>query len=116
MGFKHHKHCLIFVVKNKIKLALFVILNDLQAEKNLNEYFVKVLHFTNFRKCTKQNLKINLKDLWLDWVKDEQKLVENESDRQKVNSLFLKAVEDYLCKMHTSSILQAFRILTIFMF
>ena len=41
---------------------------------------------------------LNILALWLDWLKDEQKLIESENDRQKVNKLFLKAVEDYLCK------------------
>jgi len=40
-----------------------------------------------------------LKDLWLEWLKDEQKLMESANDREKVNKLFLKAVEDYLCKL-----------------
>ena len=39
-----------------------------------------------------------MKELWLDWLKDEQKLVVNEKDRERVKDLFEKAVQDYLCK------------------
>jgi hypothetical protein len=35
--------------------------------------------------------------LWLDWIKDEIKYVE---DRSKVIELFEKAVQDYLCNIH----------------
>ncbi len=38
-------------------------------------------------------------DLWLEWIKDEQKFVESTSDRENVNKLFEKAVQDYLCKL-----------------
>ncbi len=39
-----------------------------------------------------------MKDLWLEWIKDEQKFVESTSDRQRIYDLFEKAVQDYLCK------------------
>jgi hypothetical protein len=39
-------------------------------------------------------------DLWLDWIKDELKLAGSEEERNYVESLFQKAVSDYLC-IHT---------------
>lgn len=36
------------------------------------------------------------KDLWLDWLKDEQKLITTDEDREKLNELFEKATNDYL--------------------
>ncbi len=37
-------------------------------------------------------------EIWLDWLKDEIRLTEDESDREKVYELFERAVKDYLCK------------------
>jgi len=34
--------------------------------------------------------------LWLDWLKDEQKLISTHEEREKVNELFQRAVDDYL--------------------
>ena len=39
-------------------------------------------------------------ELWLQWLQDEIKLVSDESDREKVDALFDKAVKDYLCKYY----------------
>jgi hypothetical protein len=36
-------------------------------------------------------------ELWLDWLCDEQKLIESNADRDRVYELFEKAVQDYLC-------------------
>jgi hypothetical protein len=33
----------------------------------------------------------------MEWLKDEQKLMMNAEDRQRVKELFEKAVQDYLC-------------------
>jgi hypothetical protein len=37
-------------------------------------------------------------NLWLDWIKDESKYMDNEEDRSKIDTLFQRAVQDYLCK------------------
>jgi hypothetical protein len=39
-------------------------------------------------------------DLWLEWIEDEIKFMnaESEEDRAKVESLFEKCVQDYMCK------------------
>lgn len=37
-------------------------------------------------------------EIWLDWLKDEIRLTEDESDREKVYELFERAVKDYVCK------------------
>uniref|UniRef100_A0A8C1SXL8 Spliceosome associated factor 3, U4/U6 recycling protein n=1 Tax=Cyprinus carpio TaxID=7962 RepID=A0A8C1SXL8_CYPCA len=36
-------------------------------------------------------------EIWLDWLKDEIRLTEDESDREKVYELFERAVKDYMC-------------------
>uniref|UniRef100_A0A8C2E7X3 Spliceosome associated factor 3, U4/U6 recycling protein n=1 Tax=Cyprinus carpio TaxID=7962 RepID=A0A8C2E7X3_CYPCA len=36
-------------------------------------------------------------EIWLDWLKDEIRLTEDESDREKVYELFKRAVKDYVC-------------------
>ncbi|XP_051551810.1 squamous cell carcinoma antigen recognized by T-cells 3-like isoform X1 [Myxocyprinus asiaticus] len=36
-------------------------------------------------------------EIWLDWLKDEIRLTEDESDREKVYELFERAVKDYGC-------------------
>ncbi|KAL2092793.1 hypothetical protein ACEWY4_012591 [Coilia grayii] len=36
-------------------------------------------------------------ELWLDWLKDEIGLAENDLDRERVYELFEKAVKDYIC-------------------
>lgn len=36
-------------------------------------------------------------EIWLDWLKDEIRLTEEESEREKVYELFERAVKDYLC-------------------
>jgi hypothetical protein len=35
--------------------------------------------------------------LWLEWIKDESKYMDTEEDRAKVDLLFQRAVQDYLC-------------------
>lgn len=45
-------------------------------------------------------------EIWLDWLKDEIRVTEDESDREKVYELSERAVKDYVCKcaviiMHT---------------
>ncbi|KAG8455692.1 hypothetical protein GDO86_001763 [Hymenochirus boettgeri] len=36
-------------------------------------------------------------EIWLDWLKDEMKVVEEVSSREKVYELFQRAVKDYIC-------------------
>ncbi|XP_064209645.1 squamous cell carcinoma antigen recognized by T-cells 3 [Anguilla rostrata] len=36
-------------------------------------------------------------EIWLDWLKDEIRMTEEEPNREKVNELFEKAVKDYIC-------------------
>ncbi|XP_030647557.1 spliceosome associated factor 3, U4/U6 recycling protein [Chanos chanos] len=36
-------------------------------------------------------------EIWLDWLKDEVGLAEDDADREKVYGLFEKAVKDYIC-------------------
>ncbi|XP_026117265.1 squamous cell carcinoma antigen recognized by T-cells 3-like [Carassius auratus] len=36
-------------------------------------------------------------EIWLDWLKDEIRITEDESDREKVYELFERAVKDYVC-------------------
>lgn len=36
-------------------------------------------------------------EIWLDWLKDEIRLTEDESEREKVYELFERAVNDYVC-------------------
>ncbi len=39
-------------------------------------------------------------DLWLDWIRDEMKIVDSDSseDREKIYKYFQKATKDYMCK------------------
>ena len=37
-------------------------------------------------------------ELWLEWLQDEVGLVTEDSDRERIETLFDKAVKDYLCK------------------
>ena len=39
-------------------------------------------------------------ELWLEWIKDEQNCMDEDSgaDRERINRLFERAVEDYMCK------------------
>ncbi|XP_077600507.1 spliceosome associated factor 3, U4/U6 recycling protein-like [Stigmatopora nigra] len=36
-------------------------------------------------------------EIWLDWLKDEIRMTEEEPNRERVNELFERAVKDYLC-------------------
>ncbi|XP_077456080.1 spliceosome associated factor 3, U4/U6 recycling protein [Stigmatopora argus] len=36
-------------------------------------------------------------EIWLDWLKDEIRITEEEPNREKVNELFERAIKDYLC-------------------
>ncbi|XP_006640406.1 squamous cell carcinoma antigen recognized by T-cells 3 [Lepisosteus oculatus] len=36
-------------------------------------------------------------EIWLDWLKDEIRMADQDSDREKVYELFEKAVKDYIC-------------------
>lgn len=37
-------------------------------------------------------------EIWLDWLKDEIRLTEEEPNREKVYELFERAVKDYICE------------------
>lgn len=41
---------------------------------------------------------LNLAEIWLDWLKDEIRLTEEEPNREKVYELFEKAAKDYICE------------------
>lgn len=40
----------------------------------------------------------SLAEIWLDWLKDEIRLTEEEPNREKVYELFEMAVKDYICE------------------
>ena len=40
----------------------------------------------------------NAAEIWLEWLKDEIRLTEEESNREKIYELFEKAVKDYICE------------------
>ncbi len=41
---------------------------------------------------------LNPAEIWLDWLKDEIRLTEEETNREKVYELFERAVKDYICE------------------
>lgn len=41
---------------------------------------------------------MNLAEIWLDWLKDEIRLSDEEPNREKVYELFERAVKDYICE------------------
>ncbi len=41
---------------------------------------------------------LNPAEIWLDWLKDEIRLTEEEPNREKVYELFERAVKDYICE------------------
>lgn len=45
----------------------------------------------------------NPPEIWLDWLKDEIRLTEEEPNREKVYELFERAVKDYICECATPS-------------
>ena len=59
---------------------------------DMRNCLTRVLHWTY---C------ICLAELWLDWIKDEMKIVDSddESDREKICRLFQRATKDYMCKL-----------------
>lgn len=44
-------------------------------------------------------------EIWLDWLKDEIRLTEEEPNREKVYELFERAVKDYICECSAPSLL-----------
>lgn len=44
-------------------------------------------------------------EIWLDWLKDEIRLNEEQSNRETVYELFERAVKDYICKYLTAIVL-----------
>lgn len=44
---------------------------------------------------------MNPAEIWLDWLKDEIRLTEEEPNREKVYELFEKATKDYICECTT---------------
>ena len=40
-----------------------------------------------------------VKELWLQWLEDEQKFAESDEEHQQVEELFEKAVQDYMCEI-----------------
>lgn len=51
----------------------------------------------------------NPTEIWLDWLKDEIRLTEEEPNREKVYELFEKAVKDYICELITTLFLPLFQ-------
>jgi nicotinamide riboside kinase len=49
----------------------------------------------SFKVITKST---NAAEIWLEWLKDEIRLTEEESNREKIYELFEKAVKDYICE------------------
>lgn len=47
-------------------------------------------------------------EIWLDWLKDEIRMTEEEPNREKVYELFESAVKDYICECITESSLHFF--------
>lgn len=43
-------------------------------------------------------------EIWLDWLKDEIRLTEEEPNREKVYELFERAVKDYICECSALSL------------
>lgn len=41
---------------------------------------------------------MNPAEIWLDWLKDEIRLTDEEPNREKVYELFERAVKDYICE------------------
>jgi len=37
--------------------------------------------------------------MWVEWIRDEQKVISNDSEREYVVELFERAVEEYTCKI-----------------
>lgn len=48
--------------------------------------------------CNGNHILCNPAEIWLDWLKDEISLTEEESCREKVYELFEKATKDYICE------------------
>ena len=44
--------------------------------------------------------RVGFVELWLDWIKDEMKIVDSDdqSDREKICRLFQRATKDYMCE------------------
>lgn len=55
-------------------------------------YHVDIFSFIVITKST------NVAEIWLEWLKDEIRLTEEESNREKIHELFEKAVKDYICE------------------
>lgn len=41
---------------------------------------------------------VNPSEIWLDWLKDEIRLTDEEPNREKVYELFERAIKDYICE------------------
>lgn len=48
--------------------------------------------------CSGTHILLNLAEIWLDWLKDEIRLTDEEPNREKVYELFERAVKDYICE------------------
>ncbi|CAF0720727.1 unnamed protein product [Brachionus calyciflorus] len=96
--------------QNKFQYQTYIDIINLTKEhgefNKLREYREKmsqVFPLTESKKFSWINRKLNLINfffsklgLWLEWLKDEQKFLDNEEDRKKVDELFKRAVQDYL--------------------
>lgn len=51
--------------------------------------------------CNWNHILLNPAEIWLDWLKDEIRVTEEEPNREKVYELFEKAVKDYICECIT---------------
>jgi hypothetical protein len=91
--------------ENEFKLKLAELEKLLSENKFQYQVYVDIIKLTrdngNLDKLREYREKMSdafplAETLWLDWLRDEQKLVASKNDRKRVNDLFLKAVEDYL--------------------
>lgn len=48
--------------------------------------------------CSRTHILLNPAEIWLDWLKDEIRLTDEEPNREKVYELFERAVKDYICE------------------
>lgn len=91
--------------EEEYNLKLNELENIINQDKFQYQSYVEIIKLTRdkgeFNKLREYRQKMSQvfplsENLWLEWVKDEQKFMDNDEDRKKVDQLFQKAVEDYL--------------------
>ena len=77
-------------------IAIYEELEDVQSVRRIREILFESMTLSERKNIIQ---KINLEEMWLDWLNDEMINAKTDEEKKAVLKLFEKALEDRLCKL-----------------